>query len=103
MIGDDFVVRNEQVVTDAGKRSSQDRSIRGYKKMFRNDPENAKALVDPIIRNTYRTLMTRGQKGCYIYCTDSETNEYFQRFVQYDTGFKTGKLDWQKAAEPDTP
>jgi len=23
--------------------------------------------------------MTRGQKGCYIYCTDFETAEYFRR------------------------
>jgi phage repressor protein C with HTH and peptisase S24 domain len=23
--------------------------------------------------------MTRGQKGCYIFCTDAETNEYFKR------------------------
>lgn len=22
--------------------------------------------------------MTRGQKGCYIYCTDPETIEYFR-------------------------
>ena len=31
-----------------------------------------------IIRNTYRTLMTRGQKGCYVYCTDSELASYLK-------------------------
>ncbi len=31
VIGDDFVVRDGRVVTDASQRSSQDRSIRGYK------------------------------------------------------------------------
>ena len=23
--------------------------------------------------------MTRGQKGCFLYCVDAETNEYFKR------------------------
>jgi hypothetical protein len=34
-----------------------------------------------VIKNTYRTLMTRGQKGCFIYCTDQETREYFQQIA----------------------
>jgi len=34
--------------------------------------------LDRIIRNTYRTLMTRGMKGCFVYCTDAQTHEYFQ-------------------------
>jgi hypothetical protein len=34
--------------------------------------------ADLIIKATYRTLMTRGMKGCYVYCTDQETGEYFR-------------------------
>ena len=26
--------------------------------------------------------MTRGKKGCYIYCTDPETNAYFKNLLQ---------------------
>jgi len=37
--------------------------------------------VNAIIRNTYRTLMTRGMKGCYIYCTDPETSAYFRERI----------------------
>ena len=44
-----------------------DRSIRGFKKMFRSDPAGATARADRIIRNTYKTLMSRGLKGCYVY------------------------------------
>jgi hypothetical protein len=33
---------------------------------------------EAIIKNTYRTLMTRGQKGCYIYSVDPETNAYLK-------------------------
>jgi len=83
IIGDDFVVRNGVIVTDAGRRSKNDRSIRGYKKMLKNDPEKARALTEEIIKNTYRTLMTRGQKGCYLFCTDPETREYFASLVQH--------------------
>ncbi len=78
IIGPDFVVRNGKVRIDAGERSSQDRSIHGYKKMLKTDPERANAMADRIVKNTYRTLMTRGQKGCYVYCTDAETSEYFR-------------------------
>lgn len=101
IIGPDLVVRDGQVVTDAGKRSSQDRSIRGYKSMLKEEPETAKSLADRIIKNTYRTLMTRGQKGCYIFCVDAETNRYFRRFVEYDAGDAAADLPWAEAAEPE--
>jgi hypothetical protein len=35
-------------------------------------------LLDKIIRNICITLMTRGMKGCYVYFTDKETQEYFK-------------------------
>ena len=82
IIGNDFVIRNGTVVTDADKRSSNDKSIRGYKSMLKKDPQKAYRLTDEIIKNTYRTLMTRGQKGCYIFCTDSETRQYFMNRSQ---------------------
>lgn len=101
VIGPDLVVRNGQVLTDAGKRSSQDRSIRGYKSMLKEEPGQAKSLADRIIKNTYRTLMTRGQKGCYIYCVDGETNEYFKRFVEYEAADAAAGASWSEAAEPE--
>jgi DUF2075 family protein len=82
IVGPDFVIRDGRAVTDAGKRSSQDRSIHGYKKMLREDPDRAQQLTERIIKNTYRTLITRGQKGCYLYSVDQETNAYFQQFVE---------------------
>lgn len=85
IIGDDFVIRDGCVVTDAGKRAGQDRSVHGYKTMLKNDPEHARALADQIIKNTYRTLMTRGQKGCYVYATDPETRDYFAAFARSQT------------------
>ncbi|MGM0632398.1 MAG: DNA/RNA helicase domain-containing protein [Pseudomonadota bacterium] len=81
IIGPDLIVRDGQIITDAGKRSSMDRSIRGYKKWLKEEPEAARRQADTIIRNTYRTLMTRGQKGCYLYCTDPETNAWFKALL----------------------
>lgn len=100
IIGPDLVVRDGRVVTDFTKRSSQDRSIRGLKKMAKDEPERASDIADRIIKNTYRTLMTRGQKGCYLFCTDPETNEYFrQRATRIPEGGAHAER-YLKVAEP---
>lgn len=37
------------------------------------------ARLDGLGRGTgYRTLMTSGMKGCYVYCSDEETANYFR-------------------------
>jgi len=76
--GEDLIVRDGEVVTDAAKRSAMDASIRGFKKLLKENPKAAKNKADTIIKNTYRTLMTRGQKGCYFFSVDPETNAYFK-------------------------
>jgi DUF2075 family protein len=81
IIGDDLIVRNGEVLVDPSKRAKEDRSIFGWKKRMEENPEQTKALLKSIIKNTYRTLMTRGMKGCYIYCTDAETREYFKNIL----------------------
>ena len=45
---------------------------------MKTDPEATLKKLDSIIRNTYRTLMTRGMKGCYVYAVDKELNEYLK-------------------------
>ncbi len=78
IVGPDLVVRNGQIVTNPDERASTDKSLSGYKKLAKLDPEQAKQKADTIIKNTYRTLMTRGMKGCYVYFTDKETEEFFR-------------------------
>lgn len=82
IIGPDFVVRNGVVVTQPEHRANTDKSIWGWKKMMSEDPEATYEKLDAIIKNTYRTLMTRGQKGCYVYCTDPETAEYIRSVIE---------------------
>ncbi|WP_431482303.1 DNA/RNA helicase domain-containing protein [Pseudomonas solani] len=78
IIGPDLVVRNGQVITAPDQRDKHDKSIRGYKKLMKEHPDLARQETDLIIKNTYRTLMTRGMKGCYVFCTDGETAEYLR-------------------------
>lgn len=78
ILGPDLIVRNGTVVTNGAKRSKHDSSIKGYKGMLKSAPDAARKKADLIIKNTYRTLMTRGSKGCYVFSTDPETNQYLQ-------------------------
>ncbi|MCM3719545.1 DUF2075 domain-containing protein [Fictibacillus phosphorivorans] len=78
IIGPDLRLKDNQVITDFTKRAKTDQSLKGIKTMAKINPKNAHVLADQIIRNTYRTLMTRGQKGCFIFCTDPGLNTYFK-------------------------
>jgi DUF2075 family protein len=79
IVGPDFVVRNGQVVTDANKRAKSDKTVLGHKTMSKTQPKETAALLDSIIKNTYRTLLTRGMLGCYVYFTDPETERFFRQ------------------------
>ena len=75
IIGDDLRYENGQIVTDYTKRAKTDQSLKGINRM---NPITAKRVADTLIKNTYRTLMTRGMKGCYVYCTDKKLQEYLK-------------------------
>lgn len=76
IIGKDLKYRNGRVITDAYERAKTDQSLRGLN--YKDDYKK----VDLIIRNTYKTLLTRGQKGCYIFCEDEELQEYFKKRIE---------------------
>lgn len=84
IIGDDlrFDTSKGKIVTDVLKRSSNDRSIMGIKKKLKEDKVGALKVAEKIIKNTYRTLMTRGMKGCYIYCCDKELANHFSSLLE---------------------
>jgi len=81
IIGPDLLVRNGKILTDPSKRASSDASIKGYKSLMQVRPVETAAQVETIIKNTYRTLMTRGMKGCYIYSQDKETRDFFKSMI----------------------
>ena len=82
IIGDDLRYENGKVITDFTKRARTDQSLKGIKTLFKENPEKARAVADEIIKNTYRTLMTRGMKGCYIYCTDKSLAAYLRECLK---------------------
>lgn len=81
IIGDDIRCIDGRIVTDFTKRAKTDKSISGIKALYRKDPVKAVEEMDKIIKNTYRTLMTRGMKGCFIYCTDKGMREYMEKRI----------------------
>lgn len=62
-----------RVKTDKAAISKDDKSsgIRGA-----SDDEARRLIL-----NTYKTLLTRGQKGCFVYCEDEALRDYFKSFV----------------------
>lgn len=74
----DLVVREGQVITSPDARAKTDTSLKWYKKLMTVDKEWTLETVDKLIKNTYRTLMTRGMKWCYVYFVDKETEQYFK-------------------------
>ena len=87
LIGNDlrFDKTGEKIITDRTKISKDDKSsgIRSAK----DD------VAERLIKNTYKTLLTRGQKGCFIYCEDKALVDYIRSFlVSYDVTEPVSKV-----------
>jgi DUF2075 family protein len=87
IIGEDMRYKDGKVLTDFSQRAKTDQSMKGIKTIEKEDPDRAKQVADEIIKNTYRTLMTRGMKGCYIYCVDKDLANYLREMLK-DKGSK---------------
>jgi DUF2075 family protein len=73
IIGQDLRYNGEKVVTNAHAISRDDHTSGIRTTDF--------LTADRLIRNTYKVLMTRGQKGCYVYCEDKALADYFRRHL----------------------
>lgn len=78
IMGDDLVIRDGRWVCRPEKRASSDKSIHGLKALLKRDPLRGHEMAELIIKNTYRTLMTRGMKGCLVFSSDNETREWMR-------------------------
>lgn len=74
IIGKDLRYENGKLITDQSQIAESDKSsgIRTCKN---------KELAASLIKNTYKTLMSRGQKGCFVYCEDKELAEYIAKRI----------------------
>ena len=77
IIGNDLIY-DDGIKTQPEKRAKTDKSLSGYKKMSKSNALKAAELADKIIKNTYKVLMSRGMKGCYVYATDEKLREYLK-------------------------
>ncbi len=77
IIGKDLRYEDGKVITDVTKRSNNDQSIKGLKKDFKRSH-----VAERIIKDTYKVLMTRGQKGCFIYCEDKALANHVKEMLK---------------------
>lgn len=79
IIGTDLRYENGKIITDLSQNASSDKTALVHTKaLYKKNPEKAKQIADRIIKNTYKVLMTRGLRGCYIYCEDKPLAEYIK-------------------------
>lgn len=79
IVGNDLSFSNGKIVTDFSKRSKNDSSVKGLKSLILKSHDEGLSIADRIIKNTYRTLMTRGMKGCFVYFCDNHLKEHFTK------------------------
>lgn len=84
IIGNDMRYEDGHVVTDVLERAQSDMSVKGIKTLLKKDPVKAQRVADRIIKNTYRTLMTRGMKGCRVFCLDKALASYLKARLSND-------------------
>ena len=81
IVGADLRIEGGGLVSVPSGRARTDKSLNGYKGERKRREHEADLKADQIIRNTYRTLMSRGMKGCFVYFTDPEVAEYFKNHL----------------------
>jgi len=82
IVGRDIRYENNKIITDVTQRSHNDQSVKGFKTLLNSHKEQALQESDEIVKNTYRTLMTRGIKGCYVYFCDSALSKHFMSLLE---------------------
>lgn len=79
IIGPDLKYKDGKVITDYKARASTEKSLYGLYVQMKKGKEYYEKLADTIIRNTYRVLLTRGMKGCYVYACDELLQGYLKK------------------------
>ena len=72
-IGKDLYYENGHVKTNRNAVSKDDKTS-GIRLKSTTDEK-----ADKLIRRTYKVLLTRGLKGCFVYCEDDNLREYLKK------------------------
>mgnify|MGYP001269051943 CR=1 FL=1 len=81
IIGKDLTYHFESNEWKGNPSASHDPAIRNCKNSFL-----------ALIKNTYRVLMTRGHKGCYLYFMDKESEMYFRSRIRKEIEVDVAKI-----------
>lgn len=71
IFGEDLVYNFDEQKWQGNKENSSDNVVRRSKENF----------VD-LIKNTYRVLLSRGMKGCYVYFMNKDTERFFKSRIE---------------------
>lgn len=74
IIGKDLIYTDGAVHTDQSAISQDDKTS-GIR-TCRN-----RETADKLIRNTYKVLLTRGLKGCFVFCEDNALRDYLRSYL----------------------
>lgn len=89
IIGKDLTYNFDTQTWEGHKENNADTMVKRSKDKF----------VD-LIKNTYRVLLSRGLKGCYVYFMDKDTERFFKS--RMEVGYENEKVQYLKAAEKST-
>jgi hypothetical protein len=74
IIGDDLIFNAESNRLAGNIGATKDPTLRRSRENF-----------ELHVRNIYRTLLTRGMRGCYVYFTNKETESYFRSRIEHQS------------------
>jgi DUF2075 family protein len=83
IVGPDLAIEDGLLVGKADGRAKHDKSLQGLKAALGDHPVEANKKADRLIRNTYRTMMTRGMVGTFIYCDNPEVATFLRRSLDH--------------------
>jgi DUF2075 family protein len=109
LIGPDLRFEDGRIIGDPNKRAFTDSSLKGWKKSLReakgdrDTTEAVLAKVQAIIKNTYKVLLSRGRKGCFVWCADPSLREYLRARLQLAARTAAPRSGATEAAPPAPP
>ena len=81
IIGPDLKYQNHKVVTDYKMRANTEKSLYGLYVLMKQDKDYYEKRADMLIRNTYRVLLTRGIKGCFVFACDENLQKHLKKII----------------------
>jgi DUF2075 family protein len=106
LIGPDLRFEAGRIIGDPEQRARTDSSLKGWKKSLREAKGDESvtntvlAKVQAIIKNTYKVLLSRGRKGCFVWCADAALRDHLRDRLRLAARNTAPRSSESKAAPP---